>query len=80
MTPRYMGRGKAWEDFEDEVLAENYAAMTTKELFALLPHRSKKGIERRIEALRKMGKIAYRDEETVDRAYRNRKRELKGDW
>lgn len=67
---------KAWRRSEKRFIIENYAETTTEELCKHLG-RDRKSVNRMIERLRDEGKIGYRDQNTVDRAYRQRKRGVK---
>jgi len=68
---------KAWKRHEIQILIENYEYKTTDELMGLLPGRNRKSINRKIEKLRKEGKIGHRAKTTITRAYRQRKRNKK---
>ena len=63
----------AWKYSEVQFIIDNYATMTTEELCESLG-RSKKSVNRKIEVLRDSGKIGHREQETVNRAYRQRTR------
>jgi len=53
-------------------LIENYETKTTDELMELIPNKTRKAINRKVEELRAEGTIGYRDSRTVKRAYRQR--------
>jgi predicted transcriptional regulator len=65
---------KQWRYSEIQFLIDNYDTMTTEELCKNLSGRSKKSINRKLEKLRSEGKIGHRTDETVRRAYSQRKR------
>lgn len=62
-----------WRHSELKVLLENFDK-TTDELIYLLPGRSRKAINRKIEKLRDREQLGYRSERTKKRAYRQRGR------
>lgn len=55
-----MPKGPAWTFSEIEIIIENAEKISVSELKKLLPDRSVKSIERKIEKLRVEGKIGYR--------------------
>lgn len=67
-----MARRVSWKRSEIEVIINNYADKTTKELADMLPGRSEKAINRKIEKLRDANKVGHRTDETVKRAYYQR--------
>lgn len=67
-------RSIGWKRREIVLIIDNYATKTTKELAEMLPGRSEKAINRKIEVLRDEGRIGHRTEETKKRAYRQRER------
>lgn len=67
-------RKKTWRRTEKNFIIENYAEMTTDELCEYLG-RDRKSVNRMIEKLRDEGKIGYRNQKTIDRAYKQRNRE-----
>jgi len=69
-----MSRRINWKRREIEIIIQNYATKTTKELSEMLPGRGEKAINRKIEVLRDEGRIGHRTEETKKRAYRQRVR------
>ncbi len=75
-----MGRGKNWTPEEDAILIKNIKKLTTNEFCELIPTRSKKSIERRIEYLRDLNIIGYRSEATRKRAYLGRRKKKHGTW
>lgn len=68
---------KNWRRKEKNYIIENYETKTTEELCEHLK-RDKKSVNRMIEKLRDEGLIGYRDQGTINRAYRQRKRGKKG--
>ncbi len=66
---------KRWTMLEEELLAENYQAMTIKELMELLPGKSQDSINAKIKRLKKKEKIdGSKDRDVIDRAYRQRRK------
>lgn len=61
-----------WRRSEVELIIANYGTKTTDELMKMLPGRSRKAINRKIEKLREEGRIGMRTKDTVKRAYRQR--------
>ena len=68
---------KNWRRKEKNYIIENYETKTTDELCEHLG-RDRKSVNRMIEKLRDEGLIGYRDQGTISRAYRQRKRGKKG--
>lgn len=67
-----MGHGKIWLREEEEVLIENVERCTIKELMRLLPSRSQKAINRKIEKLREEGLVGYRRSDSRIRSFYQR--------
>lgn len=67
-----MGHGKKWTMEEEEILIENIEHCTIKELMRLLPSRSQKSINRRIEKLREKGIVGYRRSDSRARSFYQR--------
>jgi len=67
-----MGRGKVWLREEEEILVENVERCTIKELMNLLPSRSQKAINRKIEKLRDEGVVGYRRSDSRRRSFYQR--------
>ncbi len=67
-----MGRGKVWLREEEEILIENVERCTIKELMNLLPSRSQKAINRKIEKLRDEGTVGYRRSDSRRRSFYQR--------
>lgn len=67
-----MGHGKIWLREEEEVLIENVERCTIKELMRLLPSRSQKAINRKIEKLREEGFVGYRRSDSRSRSFYQR--------
>jgi chromosome segregation and condensation protein ScpB len=66
---------KRWTMLEEELLAENYQAMTIKELMELLPGKSQDSINAKIKRLKKKEKIdGSKTRDVIDRAYRQRRK------
>lgn len=74
-----MARRISWKRSEIEIIINNYADSTTKELASMLPGRSEKAINRKIEKLRDEGRIGHRTNDTVKRAYYQREPKRKFD-
>jgi len=73
-----MSRRKViWKRSEIEIIIKNHATKTTKELATMLPGRSEKAINRKIEKLRDAGKVQHRTADTVRRAYYQRTKKKK---
>ena len=68
---------KTWRRSEKNYIIENYETKTTEELCEHLK-RNRKSVNRMIEKLRDEELIGYRDQGTINRAYRQRKRGKKG--
>ncbi len=67
-----MGHGKIWLREEEEVLIEHMETCTIKELMRLLPARSQKAINRKIEKLRDEGLVGYRRSDSRIRSFYQR--------
>ena len=67
-----MGRGKVWLREEEELLIENVERCTIRELMRLLPSRSQKAINRKIEKLRDEGTVGYRRSDSRRRSFYQR--------
>jgi hypothetical protein len=63
-----------WKRNELEIITANFETKTTDELVEMLPGRSRKAINRKIEKLREKGKVGLRDDSTIRRAYYQRVR------
>jgi SOS-response transcriptional repressor LexA len=63
---------KKWLFSELTKLRELAPTHTTEELMKEFPGRTRKSIERQIEQLRSKNKVDYREEQTRERAYRER--------
>ena len=74
-----MSHKVVWKRSEIEIIINNYADCTTKELVDMLPGRSEKAINRKIEKLRDDGKIGHRTDETVKRSYIQREAKMKSE-
>jgi len=67
-----MARRK-WTFSEEQILLDNYASKTIKELLELLPNREEDAINAKIKRLKKLGKITgTKDPKTIERAYLQR--------
>lgn len=62
---------RSWRKVEKNYIIDNYAIKTTEEMCVELD-RDRKSVNRMIERLREEGLIGYRDQDTVDRAYKQR--------
>ena len=72
-----MVRRRGWNYSEEQILINNYASKTIKELQSLLPGRDMDSINAKIKRLKKLGKIVGgKDEAAVERAYIQRGREV----
>ncbi len=67
-----MGHGRNWLREETEILIENLEICTIKELMELLPSRSQKAINRKIEKLRIEGLVGYRKSDSKRRSFYQR--------
>ncbi len=67
-----MGKGLRWLKEEEEILIENMEFCTIKELMDLLPSRSQKAINRKIEKLRDKGIVGYRRSDSKRRSFYQR--------
>lgn len=67
-----MGRGKVWLREEEEILVENVERCTIRELMRLLPSRSQKAINRKIEKFRDEGLVGYRRSDSRRRSFYQR--------
>ena len=70
-------RRDSWSTEEEELLIENIESSSIKELMELLPDRTKKAINRKIEKLRAAGKIGYKKSDAVKRSFYQRGKELR---
>lgn len=71
---------KSWGYAEEKFLIENYSSLTIKELEQHFEYRSRESLYNKIKRLKRSGKIKEGiDESTRERAYCQRRRNLKGE-
>ncbi len=68
----YRKSRNSWSEEEERILIDNFKASTMKELRKLLPLRTPKAINRRIDILRSRGLVGYKSKAAVVRAYKQR--------
>lgn len=72
-----MGRKKGWTFSEKRILKENYNNKTIKELEAMLPERSREGINNKIKRLKSKKEIIKgKSKVTIQRSYIQRGKDI----
>lgn len=75
-----MVKVKSWGYSEEKFLIEHYNSMTIKELEKHFEYRSRESLYNKIKRLKRQGKIKEGiDEDTRERAYHQRGKNLKGE-
>lgn len=72
-----MLRRRKWTNSDEKKLMDTYNTLTIFELMDIFPGRSQESINNKIKRLKAAGKIkGGKDEDTVQRAYEQRSREV----
>lgn len=69
-----MIRKATWTKTEEQFIIDNYKNMTYAEIAEHLPRRSEKAVGRKLEELRKLGKVDYLTSEDSKRKVRAKRR------
>lgn len=71
-----MAKNREWSYGEEQLLIENYHTSTIKELIKLIPTRNEESINSKIKRLKSQNKLKEKTEDTIDRAYRQRRKDI----